>query len=118
VDDALLELARGLPWMVVGEPDDEDDHPVDCHEFLRMAAEEIAHYASDGESPVDCRIDDTVDSLIVDRGVLHIGRHLKLSQRRARALIAHEVGTHIVTYLNARDQPLAQLRVGLPGYDE
>jgi uncharacterized protein (TIGR02421 family) len=34
------------------------------------------------------------------------------------ALVAHEIGTHVVTYVNGKAQPFRQLYVGLPGYDE
>jgi uncharacterized protein (TIGR02421 family) len=117
VEEDLLELARGTAKMCRPAPDDEPDDLVGCTEFLRMAREELRHYIPDEEG-VSCRIDDQVDSLIVDRGVLLVGRHLVLSRARARALVAHEVGTHLVTFLNAREQSLVQLRVGLPGYDE
>jgi uncharacterized protein (TIGR02421 family) len=33
-------------------------------------------------------------------------------------LLHHEIGTHVVTYLNGARQPLTLLAVGLPGYDE
>jgi uncharacterized protein (TIGR02421 family) len=34
-----------------------------------------------------------------------------------RALLAHEVGTHVLTYYNGCAQPLRQLRHGLAGYE-
>jgi uncharacterized protein (TIGR02421 family) len=34
------------------------------------------------------------------------------------ALLAHEVGTHLVTYYNGRSQPFQQLYTGLAGYEE
>jgi uncharacterized protein (TIGR02421 family) len=33
-------------------------------------------------------------------------------------LLHHEIGTHVVTYLNGARQPLTLLTIGLPGYDE
>lgn len=33
-------------------------------------------------------------------------------------MIQHEVGTHILTYFNGKAQPLHQLYVGSPGYEE
>jgi uncharacterized protein (TIGR02421 family) len=43
---------------------------------------------------------------------------MKIPASRVDALIAHEVGTHIVTFVNGRAQPFQQLSVGLPGYEE
>ena len=36
---------------------------------------------------------------------------------KAAALLAHEVGTHIVTYVNGKAQPFRQLYAGLAGYE-
>ncbi len=47
-----------------------------------------------------------------------MGAQTKVPLSRVDALIAHEVGTHIVTYVNGRAQPFRQLAIGLPGYDE
>ncbi len=56
--------------------------------------------------------------LLVSRGNLLVGARTKVPRSRVEALVAHEVGTHIVTYVNGRAQPFRQLSVGLPGYDE
>jgi uncharacterized protein (TIGR02421 family) len=37
---------------------------------------------------------------------------------RVNALLAHEVGTHLLTYYNGRQQPFQQLYSGLAGYEE
>ncbi len=41
-----------------------------------------------------------------------------ISPDRSEALLAHEVGTHLVTYYNGREQPFQQLYSGLAGYEE
>ena len=46
-----------------------------------------------------------------------IGRETRIAERRAEALLQHEVGTHLVTYFNGSSQPLRLLQVGLSGYD-
>ena len=55
---------------------------------------------------------------MVSRGSLLVGTGTKVPKARVAALLAHEVGTHIVTYVNGRAQPFRQLYIGLPGYDE
>lgn len=112
VEPETLEVARGLIGIANGTAPD-GGRSVDAQEFCQLVREELVHYEHDG-----CEIDDDVDSLIVERGRVVVGRHFRCSMQRAKALIAHEVGTHVVTYLNARHQPLVQLSVGLPGYDE
>ena len=56
--------------------------------------------------------------IMVENGVLHVARSIRVPEERLPALLAHEIGTHIVTYENGRRQPLAVLRAGLASYDE
>jgi uncharacterized protein (TIGR02421 family) len=55
---------------------------------------------------------------MVSHGNLLIGTRTTVPAARIEALIQHEVGTHILTYLNGKAQPLRQLYVGLPRYEE
>ena len=50
-------------------------------------------------------------------GNLLIGTGTRIPERRADALLQHEVGTHLVTHHNGAAQPLRLLKVGLAGYD-
>jgi uncharacterized protein (TIGR02421 family) len=56
--------------------------------------------------------------VMVDHGRLLIDSRLRLDERRVDALVQHEVGTHVLTWVNGSHQPLSLLRVGLPRYDE
>ena len=51
-------------------------------------------------------------------GNLFIGKRVKIPESRVEALIQHEIGTHVLTYVNGLNQPLHQLYCGLAGYDE
>jgi uncharacterized protein (TIGR02421 family) len=55
---------------------------------------------------------------MVSEGNLLIGETLMLDPSRVEALIHHEVGTHVLTYVNGAAQPLEQLSLGLADYDE
>jgi uncharacterized protein (TIGR02421 family) len=55
---------------------------------------------------------------MVSNGNLLIGSRTKIPEERIEALIQHEVGTHVLTYLNGKAQPLRQLYIGLAGYEE
>lgn len=92
---------------------------VDASEFASIAGRRIEEYKRaypDLTSKVLVR-EDTA-GLMVSRGNLLIGRSVRTPRARVDPLIAHEVGTHIVTYFNGRAQPFRQLYVGLPNYDE
>ena len=63
-------------------------------------------------------IDESVPGILVVGNKVHIGKNAKISESRVNALIQHEVGTHLVTYYNGRQQPFKQLYSGLAGYEE
>ena len=63
-------------------------------------------------------IKDTIDNMMVNKGVLNIPAKTKVAKNRANALIQHEIGTHVVTYYNGKSQPLKLLSSGIPGYEE
>ncbi|MBW2494782.1 MAG: flavohemoglobin expression-modulating QEGLA motif protein [Deltaproteobacteria bacterium] len=120
VDESLLNLAYEILNRV--PPRSRDESPrgaIDAKAFAASAEKEIEHYRAlypKVRSRVEVRKD--FSGLMVSRGNLLVGAQLKVPRSRVEALIAHEVGTHVVTYINGRAQPFRQLYVGLPGYDE
>ncbi len=126
VSDALHELAVTL--LRVSErtsaDDDDDDAPdtegvVTATGFAAMAEDELSHYRSvyaGLNARVHIRTD--VAGVLVSEGDLLIGHSLRVTPTRARALVQHEIGTHVVTYSNGLAQPLSQLASGLAGYEE
>ncbi|MBD1397454.1 DUF1704 domain-containing protein [Pontibacter sp. JH31] len=119
VDDHLLKVAEGI-LAAIPEPMRNHDAPlIPVEEFAALAEQEIAYLKSQYpqlDSGVDIRKD--IVGLIVSKGRLNIGTDAKIPRSRAQALIQHEVGTHILTYFNGKAQPLNQLYVGVPGYEE
>ena len=87
--------------------------------FAQKAEEEINYYKQffpEMQSKVQIR--DDITGLMVSRGNLFLGKKIKIPKRRVDALLQHEIGTHIVTYVNGKAQPFQQLYAGLAGYDE
>jgi uncharacterized protein (TIGR02421 family) len=119
VDEQLLKVAEGI-LAAIPEPMRDQDAPlIPVDEFAALAEQEIAFLRSQYpalDSGVDIRKD--IVGLIVSKGRLNIGTDAKIPRSRAEALIQHEVGTHILTYFNGKAQPLQQLYVGVPGYEE
>jgi uncharacterized protein (TIGR02421 family) len=120
VDEPLLSLADQILNRVSSRSRDESLRgAADATTFAARASEEIEHYRSlhpAMRARVEVRRDFT--GLMVSRGNLLVGARTRVPRSRVEALVAHEVGTHIVTYVNGRAQPFRQLSVGLPGYDE
>ncbi len=70
------------------------------------------------EFPANLEVRADVSDLMVSFGRLLIPEAAAFRADRVQPLLHHEVGTHVVTYLNGARQPLTLLTIGLPGYDE
>jgi len=119
IEAPLLALALDLLAAIPGRARDESGPAVDAEAFAELAREEIAYYRavhSGVRSEVHVRAD--MSGLMVSRGNLLIGRQTRIPASRVKALLNHEVGTHVLTYFNGRAQPFRQLYVGLAGYEE
>ena len=119
VKDRLLKLAQDLLRQLAGKSDGEDGPKVDADAFAKRAAEEVEFYRS-GFPGFKARVvvTDDVSGLIVSRGKLMVSPDMSIPPTRVEALLAHEVGTHLLTYYNGRAQPFQQLYSGLAGYEE
>jgi uncharacterized protein (TIGR02421 family) len=120
VDESLLNLAHEILQHVPSRSRDESPRgAASASDFAARARKEIEYYKAlypGIRSTVQVRPD--VVGLMVSRGNVLVGAQTKVPRSRVEALVAHEIGTHVVTYVNGRAQPLRQLYVGLPGYEE
>lgn len=119
VTDGLLQFAKDLLHKLPKKPRLDRGEQLDANEFVRRVQTEIDDYRDvcpDFKAKV--QVTNDVSGLIVSRGKLLVNSDLTLSVSRVGALLAHEVGTHLVTYYNGRMQPFQQLYSGLAGYEE
>lgn len=119
VDGSLLAeattLLSQLPDQVI--PDAERNF-LSPEKFAMRAREEIAQYGQkhpEFTARVDLRSD--VSGILVSNGNLLIGNDARISGNRVQALLAHEVGTHLVTHFNGQQQGFRELSVGMAGYE-
>src|SRR5690606_26822572 len=121
VSDRLLEIAKAI-LVVYEKPSISDSSRtdmVDAQEFAWMAEEELRYLKSQyPDLDTSIRIRDDIAGLMVNRGVLNIGKHYEVERNRATALIQHGVGTHVVTYFNGKAQPFKLFDLGVPSYEE
>ncbi len=91
-----------------------------AEQFAELVGAEIHAYRQDhpGFGFMPRVREDLYAGLLVSHGHLFIGARSQIPARRADALIQHEIGTHVVTFHNGRNQPFRLLSLGLPGYDE
>jgi len=118
--DPLLKLARD---MLERLPPQRARHkhakPIGAEDFAERARHQFEAYrALLPEFSAKARVTGDVAGVMVSRGKLLINKTLSLPAERVDALLAHEVGTHLVTYYNGRAQPFQQLYSGLAGYEE
>ena len=89
-------------------------------DFARRAQAEIDKFRSVCGEAATSRviITDEVSGLICSQGNMLVGSSVHVPNNRVEALIQHEIGTHILTRINGRQQPFQLLAGGLNGYDE
>lgn len=112
-EEMLVRLRNGRKNNREGEPQ------VSAKAFAKRATKEIQAYRrqhADFAAQAEVR-EDMYSGLMVSGGNLLIGRETSLPSHRVNALMAHEVGTHLVTFYNGKAQPLRLLSTGLAGYD-
>jgi uncharacterized protein (TIGR02421 family) len=119
VKDGMLKLATDLLQQLPSEPEVDRKPKVDADKFAKLASKEIDFYRQNcPEFKARAVITDDVSGLIVSRGKLMINSDMSLPASRVEPLLAHEVGTHLLTYYNGRLQPFQQLYSGFAGYEE
>ena len=118
-DDALIALARRITAEIAPRAQESGGgDTLDALAFVQIAEQELEHYRKEWPSlAARVEVRDNVPGLIVSNGHFLVGNKTKVSAGRVRATIAHEVGTHILTYYNGLAQPFQQLHAGLAGYE-
>lgn len=120
MDERLITLSKGiLDTLSPRSREIRGSKQVNANYFAERARQEISRFSEvypEIASKVIVR--DDITGLMVSSGNLLIGKRLKVPESRVEALIQHEVGTHVLTYVNGLNQPLQQLYSGLAGYDE
>jgi uncharacterized protein (TIGR02421 family) len=117
VEQALLDLAvEVLEEIAPGPP---ADHYVHAHELAGMANVELDHYRRQfPELATLVHVSDLVAGVMVENGDLFIGTDAYISADRVEQLLHHEIGVHVLTYVNGSVQPIRMLSLGLDGYEE
>jgi uncharacterized protein (TIGR02421 family) len=92
---------------------------VDAAGIANLASRELARYREQySELSVPIEIRDDTSGVMVANGALLIASTASVSGSRVDGLLAHEVATHILTYVNGSLQDLKLMGSGLAGYEE
>ena len=116
VPDNLLEDARRV--LSLPKARTSKSHYVGANEVAASARELIASYSRPGAT-FNARVEvrDDVSGLMVTRNKLLIGSATSMRAERLDALLAHEVSTHLLTFVNGGAQGLSLFRTGLAKYE-
>ena len=122
VDDDLFSTAKKLldkyPSSGINNSTQNKDL-ITAEGFAALAREEIRFLQEQyPELDATVQIRKDIEGLMVSKGQMLIGHAFKTLKSRAEALIQHEVGTHVLTFYNGKAQPLKQLYLGAPGYED
>ena len=120
VDEQLLATARHILEHVPARSRGKSAvRQLDAVEFAARAEAEIKYYR-ERDPRVWSRVEirDDVVGMLVSHGNLLLNSRQKVAEDRVESLLAHEIGTHVLTYFNGQAQPFHQLYAGLPGYEE
>jgi uncharacterized protein (TIGR02421 family) len=118
VSPLLLATAEQLLDEIVTPPPD-GEQPVDAVKFAQLAEAELDRYRQ-GFPDLDVHVEvrDDGSSVMVANGDLLIASTARFPASRVVALLQHEIGTHVVTFVNGTHQPLRLLAAGSAGYEE
>jgi uncharacterized protein (TIGR02421 family) len=84
-----------------------------------MATLELDHYRQAfPELATLVHVSELVAGVMVENGDLFISTETSISSDRVVQLLHHEIGVHVLTYVNGSVQPIRMLSLGLDGYEE
>lgn len=118
VTPSLLGEAESILREVPPSPPDPGPW-LEAHEIADAAEAELDVYrAMAGELDAHVEVRDGSSGLMVSNGDLLIAPTSRVSAARISALLHHEIGVHVLTYVNGSRQPLRVLATGLAGHEE
>jgi uncharacterized protein (TIGR02421 family) len=96
-----------------------DDRHVGAEQFVELAEAELAHYRTiEPDIGVHVELRPDASGIMVSGHDLIVGAAATVGRDRVGPLLQHEVGTHLVTYVNGSYQPLRVMAAGLAGHEE
>ena len=115
----LLLATAGQLLDEIAMPPQDGEQSVDAVTFARLVEAELDRYRQAfGDSDARVEVRDDGSSVMVVNGDVLIASTARVPTSRVTALLQHEVGTHVVTFVNGTHQPLRLLAAGLAGYEE
>lgn len=117
IEIELLALAEEILQELPPQLADERDF-LNPEQFAELACNEIKFYRNqDSNFSARVEVRDDITGVFVSKGNLLIGRDARVPRLHVAATLAHEIGTHVLTYYNGQQQPLREFYTGMAGYE-
>ena len=119
IEANLLALAENILQQIPAHlPDDHGNDFLNPQQFAEIARNEIDYYRSqDANFTARVEVRDDITGILVSKGNFLIGGDVRIPRLLIDATLAHEIGTHVVTYYNGQQQPLREFYTGMAGYE-
>ena len=119
IEQELLTLSEDILQQISPHlSDDHDSDFLEVEEFAEIASDEVEHYRNqDSSFTARVEVRDDITGILVSKGNFLIGRDTRVPRLRVAATLAHEIGTHALTYHNGQQQPLREFYTGMAGYE-
>jgi len=118
VESWLLKLAKQILEQILMEQMETSVPSISADEFAERAEHLLSQYRKQvPDMPCRIKIRDDIPGVLVSKGHLMIGRYSRFLESRVAGTLAHEIGTHIVTYVNGKAQPFHQFYSGMADYE-
>jgi len=119
VEESLLRLAGTILSHSVDEIKQDEKSMLNAEQLAEYARAEVKYY-QDIDPRLACSVEvrDDIAGILVSHGNFLIGTDAMTRKNRLNATLSHEIGTHVVTHYNGRQQPFQQLYAGMAGYEE
>jgi uncharacterized protein (TIGR02421 family) len=119
LEASLLQQAEQMLSQIMPHSrDDRRSELMPVEQFSKLAEQEMLYLKTQDRtfySRVEVR--DDITGILVSKGNFLIGRDARVPKARAEAALAHEIGTHVLTYHNGRQQPLHEFYAGMTNYE-
>lgn len=118
ISQELNAEAKHILKVVDEQEENLNGDSIDADEFKNLAQQEFDYFKKqDKNFKSKVHIREDVNIIMVNKGELYVPADYKMNKTEAKALIQHEVGTHILTHYNGKLQPLELMSSGFADYD-
>jgi uncharacterized protein (TIGR02421 family) len=118
--DTAPRPGKSLLSALPPSPDGHAADPMRAEDIVASARDQIDYYHQQFPgfiATVHVR-NDLASSMMVAHDRLFVSASASMSRRALDPILHHEIGTHLLTYVNGRHQPFQQLFAGFAGYEE